>query len=182
VVSDSSDSGQHKSGRVVSAFNIMTSEIEENGIMDHEVRAIEVLMGNKKLADGRRKYKIIKHQSKNITSHKKGYAYVYSWGAEIFYCPSGSRLQKMIAIGHELAHIYLKHIGLNESKGKKSVSYKLTDPAQEEEAFEFAGLIARRRSQQYRDSEFLAKKQYGDNEIDTAIKNIYPNYRGTPKN
>jgi len=176
VNDSSSKSGHSLDAKLMSAFDDVVTEIEYDGILDHEVRAIEVLMAKKKLGFGRRKYKIHKFQSNSLDSPKKGYAYVYSWGAEICYSPHGTRLQKMIAVGHELGHILFEHIGLENSQN--SSSFGRVDPEQEEEAYKFAELMAKRRSKQYSDKTFVQSRQHTDSQIEIAIREIHPNYVG----
>ncbi|MCL2501125.1 MAG: ImmA/IrrE family metallo-endopeptidase [Defluviitaleaceae bacterium] len=181
MTNDSAKSGHRPNDKVVSAFNIMVNEINSDGILDHEVRAIETLMANKKQSEYRgqqRIYKIIKHQNCSIDSPHKGFAFVHPWGATIIYSPHGTRLQKMIVIGHELGHIFLEHIGLGDKRG--NTSYDRLDPKQEEEAFKFSGMIALRRSKQYRDNNFLEPRRYTSKQVDDAICDIYSNYKGTP--
>ena len=165
------------------AFAMVVDEVLNDCILDSEIRAVEKIMTKRNKTKGLMSgYKIIKRQ-KIIKSPTIGFALLYPHGAEIYFCSEGTRVQKMIAVGHELGHIILEHIDAQPHQNSHLTTrhgHTFINPEQEQEASQLAYLFVRRRSRQYLDKEFVKERQHSDEVILAAIKNIHPEYKGLP--
>ena len=161
-------------------FVKLANEIDSDGILDHEILALERIMVERRKAErvaNSHRYKIHKTQ-KNDLDINQGYTFVYRLGASIYYSPKGTRLQKMIAVGHELGHIYLGHVDVDVT-GLPNNTTRVVNLVHESEASYFAKLIIARRTNQYSDTKWVNERIYSPSDIEVAILKIQPDYDET---
>ncbi len=145
-------------------------EIDANGYLDHETRAVEKLVSDAYSTEGKAiRFKIYKNESPR-SKYDIGAAFISQNNtAVIHYSQNGSRLDKLLAIGHELGHIALDHVNpLIPMHNTKSIK----DKKRETQATYFARLVTARRAGQYGDKDFYESRHFDEESIDKAIVDL----------
>ncbi|MCL2215818.1 MAG: ImmA/IrrE family metallo-endopeptidase [Defluviitaleaceae bacterium] len=154
--------------KVEKLANLLHGQILYDGVMDHEVRAAEWYMTQlKKESDenlyGWRKF-IIDKKPRADLGVNQGMAVVYPMYASIHYPESATRLQQRVSIGHELAHVCLRHEHDTQALSGGSTNTNLiTNPIFETEATFLSNLFSLHRSD-------------SPDDVSQAIMGIHPSY------
>ena len=163
--------------RVDESFNDLCKVLNADRFLDHEIRAAELLlteMQTRETPDEARPYTIYRKQTSSLCwNGKRGSALLYKHGALIWYLKDGTRLQKMIVVGHELGHIYLHHINLNGVKNSDNLT---KNRYLETQATYLSKKIIERRSALFQDTEYINERQVDNWQIDEEILSFQPDY------
>jgi hypothetical protein len=123
---------------VEAAFREICEVLNKDRCLDHEIRAVELLRTEKFKKDGdyHRPYTIIRKPSNKLGGkNAKAFVLILKNGAEIRYMAEGTKLEQMIAVGHELGHIYLDHLSIY---GDRNSVLMKKDELQEKQASYFS--------------------------------------------
>jgi len=154
------------------AFDELCDILDDGRYLDHEIRAVE--WARTKRGSYSRPYTIIRKQTDSLSwDGKRGSALLFEHGAQIWYLKEGTRLQKMIVIGHELGHIYLSHLNLDGEKNSDNLS---TNKYLETQATYFAKQIVSRRSNLFNDKEYITERQFSNQTIEDRVKDFQSDY------
>ncbi len=145
-------------------------EIDANGYLDHETRAVEKMVSDAHSTKGKTiRFKIFKHECPR-SRYDVGAAFICkNYTADIHYSERGSRLDKLLAIGHELGHIALNHVNPMVPFCNTAV---IKDRKMETQATYFARLVTARRAGQYGDKDFYESRHFDEESIDKAIVDL----------
>ena len=158
------------------AFDEICVILDDDRYLDHEIRAVESAI-TKKLTPESEYGNSYTIQRKKTDSCKwkgiKGITFICEKGAQIWYLAEGTRLQKMITIGHELGHIYLAHLKLDGIRRSDRLS---KDLYVETQATYFSKLTVKRRAELFRNKDYLAKRRLSLDEINAEIIEFQSDY------
>ncbi|MDR2598849.1 MAG: ImmA/IrrE family metallo-endopeptidase [Oscillospiraceae bacterium] len=160
------------------AFEELCEVLNDDRYLDHEIRAVEWILTNtetyRKKNDYYRPYTIIRKKRASLSwEGKRGCAFLYEYGAQILYLKEGTRLQKMIVIGHELAHIYLHHLNLNGVSNSDNLS---DNRFLETQATYFSKKVIERRTDLFNDNEYINDRKFNKQTINERILDFQSDY------
>jgi len=158
------------------SFDEICTILNDDRFLDHEIRAVESAI-TKKLTPESEYGTSYTIQRKRTDSCKwtqiNGITFICEEGAQIWYLAEGSRLQKMVTIGHELGHIYLAHLKLEGIRRSDALS---KDRYTETQATYFSKLIVKRRAELFKNREYITERQPSLTEINSVIKSFQSDY------
>jgi hypothetical protein len=154
-----------KKADIDSLFNEMLSEIELNGYLDHEIRAVEKIVSDRYSDEIKAtRFKIFKNQSHRAGKDTGAVFMSKNYTAILHYSSKGSHLDKILAIGHELGHIALDHVNIINP----ITSGIIKDVRKETQATYFAKIIAKRLSVQCTSNDLKAR-HFSPEDVDAAV-------------